>query len=43
MEEQKQRAILDKECIHCKHFFDCPGKAKKGQLCNRFEERKEEK
>lgn len=39
MEEQKKRAILDKECIHCVHFFTCTGKAEKGQLCVRYEER----
>lgn len=39
MEEQKKKAILDVECISCRHFFDCEGKEKKGQLCVRFEER----
>ena len=38
-EEQKKRAILDVECISCKHFFNCKGKEHKGQLCIKFEER----
>lgn len=32
----------DRECIKCKHFFDCAGKPK-GARCIKFEERKEEK
>jgi hypothetical protein len=43
MEEQKKRAILDVECISCKHFFTCAGKEHKGQLCIRYEERGETK
>ena len=39
MEEPKKRAILDVECITCRHFFDCTGKNHKGQLCVRYEER----
>ena len=42
MEEQKKR-IYDVECISCKNFFECDGKAKKGQLCVRFEERGDSK
>ena len=42
-EEPKKRAILDVECITCKHFFDCQGKNYKGQLCIRYEERGDSK
>lgn len=41
MDEQKQKAILDVECISCRHFFDCKGKEYKGQLCVKYEERGE--
>lgn len=37
--EEKRKPIFDVECISCKHFFDCNGKDRKGQLCIRFEER----
>lgn len=43
MAEEKNRAILDKECINCRNFFDCAGKEYKGQLCIKFEERGEDK
>ena len=32
----------DRECIKCKHFFDCTGKPR-GSNCIKFQERKEEK
>lgn len=43
MDEQKQKAILDVECISCRHFFDCKGKEYKGQLCVKYEERGDSK
>ena len=43
MEKEKNRAILDVECISCRHFYDCKGKEYKGQLCIRFEERGDSK
>lgn len=33
--------IHDKECLHCKKFFDCKGKLK-NKPCVNFEERKKD-
>lgn len=32
----------DKECIHCEHFFDCPGKPENVKLCINFKEGKKQ-
>ena len=39
MENEKKKFIFDFDCILCKHFFECNGKDKKGQLCIQYEER----
>ena len=36
--EQRKR-IFDVNCILCKRFFECNGKARKEQLCVNFEKR----
>ena len=41
MTEQKKR-IFDVNCITCRRFFECNGKAHKDQLCVTYEERKGE-
>ena len=33
--------IKDRECLHCKHFFECKGKPR-GVSCVNFEERKKD-
>lgn len=35
----ENKLVKDRECIKCKHFFDCAGKPK-GARCIKFEERK---
>ena len=37
--ECMDKLTKDRECIKCKHFFDCAGKPK-GARCINFEERK---
>ncbi len=34
------KPVKDRECISCKHFFDCKGKPK-GALCINYEKRKQ--
>ena len=34
----ENKLVKDRECIKCKHFFDCAGKPK-GARCIKFEER----
>lgn len=34
------KPVKDKECIHCKRFFECEGKPR-GKLCVNYEERKD--
>ena len=41
MTEQKKR-IFDVNCITCRRFFECNGKAHKDQLCVMYEERKDD-
>lgn len=33
--------IHDKECLHCKKFFECKGKPR-GTICVNYEERKKD-
>jgi hypothetical protein len=39
-EEQKKTVHKDRECIHCKRFFNCTGKPIGVKACLFFEERK---
>lgn len=41
MTNHKKR-IFDVNCITCRRFFECNGKAHKDQLCVMYEERKDE-
>ena len=41
MSDTKEKLIHDKECIHCKKFFDCKGKPR-NTSCVNLEERKED-
>lgn len=34
--------VKDRECLHCRRFFDCKGKPKGTRNCINYEERKKE-
>lgn len=36
------KLVKDRECIHCKKFFECEGKPEKDKQCLQYEERKED-
>lgn len=38
--EEGLKIAKSRECIGCKHFFECKGKPKKIERCVNFEERK---